>query len=39
MNAADVKIYIRDLQSRIVAKLELLDGKPFGTAVWLLLRL
>ena len=34
MDTADVKTYLLDLQSRIVARLELLDGKSFGTDVW-----
>ena len=34
LNTADVKTYLLDLQSRIVAKLESLDGKPFGTDTW-----
>ena len=34
MNTADVKTYLLDLQSSIVAKLESLDGKPFGSDAW-----
>ena len=34
MNTSDVKTYLLDLQARIVAKLESLDGKPFGTDAW-----
>ena len=34
MNTSDVKTYLLDLQTRIVAKLESLDGKPFGTDAW-----
>ena len=34
MNIADVKTYLLDLQSRIVARLESLDGKPFGSDAW-----
>ena len=34
MNTADVKTYLLDLQSTIIAKLESVDGKTFGTDAW-----
>lgn len=34
MNISDVRTYLLELQSRIVAKMELLDGKPFLRDEW-----
>ena len=34
MNIFDVKTYLLDLQNRIVAKMESLDGKPFLRDEW-----